>query len=87
MKIIKINAIWCSACLITNPRFNEVIKNYPNIEVVEYDYDFDNEEISKYNVGKIIPVFILEKESKEIGRLIGERSKNEIDNFIKEAIK
>lgn len=84
MKIIKINAIWCSACLITNPRFNEVIKEFPDIEVVEYDYDFDNEEVLKYNVGKTIPVFILEKNDIEISRLIGERTKDEIREFIKD---
>lgn len=87
MKIIKINALWCSACLITNPRFYEVMKNYPDLEVVEYDYDFDIDIVSKYNVGNIIPVFIIEKDNVEISRIIGERSKKEIEEFIERGIK
>lgn len=80
MKIVRISALWCSACLITNPRFDEIIKNYSDIEVTSYDYDFDD--ISNYNVGSIIPVFILYKDDVEIGRLIGEKTKDEITNFI-----
>ncbi|MEG0825975.1 MAG: thioredoxin family protein [Bacilli bacterium] len=82
MKIIKINAIWCSACLITNPKFYDVIKDYPDIEVIEYDYDMNNDIIFNYNVGNIIPVFILLKDGQEISRLVGEKSKKEIINFI-----
>ncbi|MDD3187256.1 MAG: thioredoxin family protein [Bacilli bacterium] len=86
MKLIKIGASWCSACLITNSRFYEVIKNFPDIEVIEYDYDFDNFEIEKYNVGKVIPVFILEKDGEVISRLVGERSKKEMIEFIERSI-
>ncbi|MEG1647481.1 MAG: thioredoxin family protein [Bacilli bacterium] len=82
MKIIKINAIWCSACLITNPKFYDVIKDYPDIEVIEYDYDMNSDIIFNYNVGNIIPVFILLKDGQEISRLVGEKSKKEIINFI-----
>jgi len=82
MKIIKITALWCSACLITNPRFNEVIKDYNDIEVIEYDYDFDSEIVSNYNIGHTIPVFIALNGDIELGRLVGEKSKNEIKEFL-----
>lgn len=81
MKLVKISAVWCSACLITNPSFDEVSKNYKDIEILEYDYDFDDD-AKKYNVGNILPVIILFKDDIEIDRLTGEKSKEEIINFI-----
>lgn len=80
MKLIKISAVWCPACLIMNSRINK-ITNKLNIPVIEYDYDIDNEIIKKYNIGNILPVIILE-EDKEIDRLVGEHSDKEIERFL-----
>lgn len=83
MKLIKITAMWCPACLI----MRNVINNLDiDIEQVEYDYDLDEEEISKYNVGEILPVLILE-DNKEIARLVGEKSKEEVLDFIRSNVK
>ena len=81
MKIIRISAIWCSSCIIMKSRFNDVIKNY-SIEVIDYDYDLDEEEINKFSVGNILPVYIKINDEKEISRLVGEHSKEEIINVI-----
>ena len=79
MKIIKISAIWCSSCIIMKSRFNDII-NGKNIEVISLDYDMDD--IEKYNVGDILPVYIKLDGENEINRLIGEHSKEEIERFI-----
>ena len=42
MKVIKISAIWCSACLITNKSFNKLKEKY-NFEYGELDLDIDQE--------------------------------------------
>lgn len=84
MKIIRISAIWCPACLVMRPIMNEIESIFPNIEHIEYDYDLDD--ISKYNVGDILPVFILEDNEKELVRIIGEKKKEEIVNILKEYI-
>ena len=42
------------------------------------DYDFDEEEVSKYNVGNKLPVIICNDE-----RLVGEKSYDEIVEFLK----
>lgn len=44
MKIIKISALWCPACLITNKAIDK-IKEEQNIEVENLDYDFDEDEV------------------------------------------
>lgn len=78
MKIIIINAMWCPGCLISKSIWNEIKLMYPNMEYINYDYDLDEENIIKYNIGDIVPVVIFEKDNIEIKRVIGEKSKKEI---------
>lgn len=79
MKIIKVGAMWCPSCLIMNKRLKEIENNY-DIEIINYDYDLDEDIVSKYNVGEVLPelIFVNEKEE-EIKRLIGEQT---IDNIV-----
>ena len=42
------------------------------------DYDFDEDEVKKYNVGKVLPVAVIINDGNEVERLIGEKSKEEI---------
>lgn len=83
MKVVKINAIWCSGCLVMNNVWNKIIKKY-DIDTIELDYDIDEEEIKKYNVGDILPVFIFFKDDIEIKRVVGEISLKEMENIIEE---
>ena len=82
MKVIKINAMWCPGCLISKSIWNEIESEYPNHEYVSLDYDLDEDEVSIYNVGDILPVVIIEKDGVEIKRIIGEKSKKEILNEV-----
>lgn len=82
MKIIKIGAMWCPACLIMNKRLKEIENKY-SIEIINYDYDIDEEIVNKYNVGEVLPeiIFINEKDE-EVKRLIGEQSIENISSII-----
>ena len=84
MKLIKISALWCPACLITNKAVNKLIEEDKNIELISLDYDFDEEKVKKYNVGKILPVLIFEKDNKEVLRLNGEKNYEEIKKAVGE---
>ena len=77
MKIIKISALWCGACLITNKAWNQLQNNY-DFEAVTLDYDLDEEEVRKFSPGKVLPVFIFLKDEKEVARLVGEVSYEEL---------
>lgn len=80
MKIIRIGSVWCSSCIIMKSRFNEVIKEKGiNVDIESLDYDMDD--VSKYNVSDILPVYIKFDNNKEI-RLIGEHTKEEIERFL-----
>ena len=79
MKILKFNAIWCSGCIVMKKIMKEIEEEYPNIEIESYDYDMDEEIVKQWNIGEIIPVLVfLDKNNNEIGRLIGEKRKNDI---------
>ena len=83
MKVVKINAVWCSGCLVMNKIWKNILKEY-NIETINLDIDIDEDEVKKYNVGDVLPVFIFYKDDIEVKRVIGEKSEEEMINIIKE---
>jgi thiol-disulfide isomerase/thioredoxin len=78
-KMIVISAVWCPSCLILKKDLKRLKEEYNDIEIEMLDYDFDEEEVEKYNVGDKLPVMIYNEQ-----RLIGEKSYEEIINFLKE---
>ncbi len=82
MKIIKIGAIWCPGCLIMKKIWNNILKEN-DLNIKELDYDMDHEEVSKYNVGNVLPVVVfLDDNNKELERLVGEQSQEKIQELI-----
>lgn len=79
IKIIKISSLACTSCIIMNNIFNKLKEKY-SFDYEEIDYDFDD--ISIYNVGKVIPVFIFYKDEVEINRLCGEHKIEEFERII-----
>ena len=75
-KIVVISAVWCPSCLILKKNLKKLKEEY-SINVEMLDYDFDEEEVKKYNVGDTLPVIINEK-----NRLIGEKTYDEIVEFL-----
>lgn len=79
MKIIKISSLSCPSCIIMNKIINQLQNKY-DVEIENLDYDFDD--IEKYSVRKILPVFIFIKNEKEITRLIGEHKIEDFEKII-----
>lgn len=82
MKIVKISALWCPACLITNKALDKLINENNDIELINLDYDFDEDEVKKYNIGTVLPVLIFERDGTEVLRLVGEKNYNEIKEAV-----
>lgn len=82
MRVVKINALWCSACLVMNKVWKKIEDKY-NFEVLQLDYDMNEEEVEKYNVGEVLPVFIFFDGDKEVLRVTGEKSEKEFLELIK----
>lgn len=83
MKIVKISAIWCGACLIMNKVWNKLKENY-KFEDIELDYDMDEEEVKSYSPGDKLPVFIVYDNDKEVTRVTGEFTEEEFIKKIEE---
>ena len=86
MKLIKITAIWCMSCIL----MNEILKNieatnHKHYETINYDYDTNQADIEAYEVGTVLPVYILlDRDDHEIARLIGEKTQKELTAFLLE---
>ena len=82
MQIIKIGAVWCPGCLVMNKIWNNILKDN-DLDIIELDYDFDSDEVSKYNVGQVLPVIIfVDKDGLELERLVGEQKENKLMEII-----
>ncbi len=79
-KITIVSAVWCPSCLILKKELKQLKEEYPDIEIEMLDYDFDEEQVESLQVGDKLPVIIYEDK-----RLIGEKTYEEIVNFLKES--
>ena len=85
MKIIKVGAMWCPACIVTNKFWKEIKQKYTNIEFIDLDIDMDEDEVKKLNIGNTLPEIIIYNDKGEvIKRIIGEKSKEELEKEIGE---
>ena len=74
-KLIIFSASWCGACrslknLLIDKPTTDVVELVGNYELILYDFVKEKEMVNKYGV-KSIPVMIVEKNDKEVARIIG----------------
>lgn len=74
----------CLSCILMNERLKKIPDNIAQkCQIISLDYDLDADEVDKYNPGKTFPVFIIEKDGKEIDRLCGEVPEQKLIDFMK----
>lgn len=82
-KLLVVSAVWCPSCLILNKHLKKLNEDI-DIEITKLDFDLDEDIVEEYNVGEKLPVVILLDNDKEVNRLIGEKTYDELLNFIRE---
>ena len=82
MKYVKISAMWCPHCIIMNKIWKKIKEENPNTIFEELDLDMD-EEASNYEDLEVLPVIIRVKDGKEVKRITGEKTYEEVNDFIK----
>ena len=83
MNVVKFGAVWCPGCLVMRPRWKKIEEENLWLETEYYDFDSDKEMVGKYKIDKVLPVFVfLDKDNKEIMRLSGEPSEEELLKLI-----
>jgi len=77
--LVDFNATWCGPCKMQRPILENLSKEY---KIVSVDTD-ENEELAyKYKVMSI-PCMVLIKDGKEINRMVGLHSEEDIKEFMK----
>ena len=88
MKILKFGAVQCPGCLSMSKIWNDIVFNN-DIEIEDYDIDFDEEKCDKYEIGDILPVYIFASKltssfSDNISTMFPSLSTNVFSAFLKE---
>jgi thiol-disulfide isomerase/thioredoxin len=82
IKIVRIKALWCMSCLVMEKTWKKLFQEFPDIEIIDYDYDDNRDKIDVLEVGNVLPLLIIYKDDNEITRISGEKSYKEmIDIF------
>ena len=87
MQIVRFTALWCTSCLLMKSRWKEFFKDYPNIDIIDVDFDDSPDLVEKYQIGTTLPVMIVYNENQiEMKRIVGEKSVKELKRLFQEVI-
>ena len=89
IKLVKWSAQWCGPCKALNPVWLDVKNQYvdnPNVELVSYDVDDENDPSPKDYGVKSVPTIIFLSNDKEVHRTTGMVSKDIIKSKITELL-
>lgn len=59
MRIIKFTALWCADCIVMRSAWKKVVAQFPNLEIVDFDYDTDETAVAERQIKKV-PLTIFE---------------------------
>jgi thioredoxin-like negative regulator of GroEL len=79
-QLIFFSANWCSACQAMKPTIEQISKQM-GIPLNKIDTDYDVSYTADYGV-RSVPTLILLENGKEIKRIVGAQSENQIKSFI-----
>jgi thioredoxin-like negative regulator of GroEL len=72
-------ADWCNPCKKTRPVVEELKKEGFQFQIIDVDYE---QLLAKQFQVKSIPTFILLEDGKELNRVTGAQTREELENFI-----
>lgn len=86
MKILYFGALWCPSCLVMRPIWKKTAKQF-EIELIEYDYDFDEEEVTNFDItGKLPTCILIDDKGNEVTRVIGEKKQEKLVEIIEQLL-
>ena len=78
-RLIYISAEWCGPCKMFGPVMDKVAAS--GIPVIKLDADRDKNMVMKYGVRNIPTVIKVDANENALGRLVGEKTKQEVIDF------
>ena len=83
--VVDFFAEWCMPCLMLSPIIDEVADKMKEIKFVKINVD-DNQELARSLGVSGIPCLIIFKDGKEVSRIIGSRTSEEIEGKLRKLI-
>ncbi|MBR0488109.1 thioredoxin family protein [Candidatus Saccharibacteria bacterium] len=74
-------ADWCGPCQMMKPVMEEFEAAHPEVEIKRINIDDEEELADKYEVSTI-PCLVLERDEKEVARLIGVQSLKRLEGLL-----
>ena len=81
--VIDFYADWCGPCKIISPIVEQLSKEIKDVKFGKLDVDTENEVAQEYDVMSI-PTLIFFKNGKQVERIVGAMSKEELESVIKD---
>jgi thioredoxin 1 len=79
--VLYFTADWCQPCKKVKPIVKELNRDYFTGMFQMVDVDIEKEMAQTFQI-KAVPTFVLLENSKEINRITGAKTKEELENFI-----
>lgn len=81
-KIEKYSATWCAPCRVLAKTMKTVLQEYPDIELVEYDADNDEEKFEEKLIKNVPQLYFYDQDGTEVHHLTGAYPANKIKDII-----
>ncbi|MFA5174394.1 MAG: thioredoxin [Candidatus Pacearchaeota archaeon] len=81
--VVDFYAEWCMPCLMMSPIIEDLAEQIKEVKFTKINVDDNQALAGRYNVSSI-PCLIIFKKGKEVGRIIGSRPADEIEEKIRE---
>ena len=85
LTVVDFTASWCGPCKMMSPVFEALSKEMTNVKFLKLDVDENQEIASKYNVLGV-PTFLVFNKGKEVARIVGGISKDQLKSKIQSAL-
>ena len=83
--VVDFFADWCMPCLMIAPVIEELAEKIKEVKFVRINVDDNRKLSSKYEI-RSIPCLVIFKDGKEIGRIIGNRTGEDIEEKIRKLL-
>lgn len=80
-KVIRFSAAWCGPCKMLAPTFEQLEKEFGDVEFETIDIDGNRDTVVEYDV-RTVPTVIFEQNGVVVDKLVGLHSKDEYLNKI-----
>lgn len=82
-KVIDFSAVWCGPCQMLKPIFEELESEYAGrVDFETVDVDEDPEKATEYGIEAMPTLVFLDKDGKEVNRIVGLVDKSELQGAI-----